>query len=974
MSRTSSAPAEIRDAIARSLLALSLPGRHAVSESNVQRSAIFHRDWAEPLTSVTQVRVRSRFQIFSRKISNTVEILTVAGPLKWKTVFVGTETDATRIASKLITAIKTHLASSFEFEAGLVALMYSSSAALFQNGAYIRVSQLAAWQSSVRDQRHHLNTMATLLQNPFAESLTPFHRWKELAANTGDLLSSDCQRRRAHNRSFIERNRTDFDQFFRTVEKKPLTDEQIEAALIFDDTNLTVASAGSGKTSVIVAKVGFALASGMFKDEEILALAFNVAAVEDLQRRMNDRLTKALGRPVNIAAKTFHALGKSALPAHDSGRHLRVVQLSSAEGTRLFLSCYDRLAETDPSFRNSVLEWIIAMRYPEPKLEPGTDNVEANEKRYEAACKLAAKAKRDSSRKAYDPWIPTLDSNVTVRSREEAAIANWLFLRHIPFEYERPTWGALSQMMGIGLSASGKQKPYKPDFLYRSGSVKRYIYHEHFGIDDDGHAPPFLGPSYEKSVAKKRLVFRQLLEGRTDEVTDCLGFFETRSSQFKDGSLFAALEAALRKHSIAIPPEDEALKAAVLADFRKSSDVQNIFLKFVQKFKESGLTKEELRERSHEVSDQRRANVFLGIVFKLHAEIEREYRAIGLIEYSDMLRQGAERLAASIGSTPYKLILVDEFQDAAKMRIDLVEQLAAQHPGQVILFLVGDDWQAINRYAGSDIEIFRRFSQKIEVEQRPLSRTFRCAQGIADVARLMVLQGGRQADKPKAIIAESPVTKATVRIVGHGDDAQSRAATLTAELDRIAALGRVGARRPKVFVLTRTKKDTTVPEGLELETFGDLINTYADTLDIERSTIHSSKGLEADYVIIGGLETGSRGFPSDMSDDPLFELLLPPMSDAMEEERRLFNVALTRARKQAVLLTATDRVSEFIVELSGLSGLTDHLEWIGLNPAEWRICPRCRKGIVERHDSVLECRRWPRCAYREKVEVAGGVQ
>lgn len=294
---SSSAPAAVRDAIARSLLAFSFPGRLAIQESKVQRSALFHRHWTEPLSSITQVRIRSRLQLFDRKIATAVEIITVAGPDKWRTVFVGTETDSVATASTLVTAIKKHLAHSLEHEAGSVTTIYDHSADLFQPDAYIRASQLAAWQASVNDQRHHVDTMACLLTNPFSESLRSFHHWKELAANATDVLSLDCQRRREHNRSFINRNKEEFAHFFQNVEKKPLTDEQIEAALIFDDTNLTIASAGSGKTSVIVAKVGFALATGMFKEEEILALAFNVTAVEDLQRRMNDRLTKALGHP-----------------------------------------------------------------------------------------------------------------------------------------------------------------------------------------------------------------------------------------------------------------------------------------------------------------------------------------------------------------------------------------------------------------------------------------------------------------------------------------------------------------------------------------------------------------------------------------------------------------------------------------------------------------------------------------------------
>jgi hypothetical protein len=93
-------------------------------------------------------------------------------------------------------------------------------------------------------------------------------------------------------------------------------------------------------------------------------------------------------------------------------------------------------------------------------------------------------------------------------------------------------------------------------------------------------------------------VFSQVLKRKRNGATDCVGFFETHSSQFKDGSLFRGLEESLREHGIAIPPEDETLKTAVFRDFRQSNDIQNIFLKFVQKFKESGLTKEELRDRS----------------------------------------------------------------------------------------------------------------------------------------------------------------------------------------------------------------------------------------------------------------------------------------------------------------------------------------------------------------------------------------
>ncbi len=100
----------------------------------------------------------------------------------------------------------------------------------------------------------------------------------------------------------------------------------------------------------------------------------------------------------------------------------------------------------------------------------------------------------------------------------------------------------------------------------------------------------------------------------------------------------------------------------------------------------------------------------------------------------------------------------------------------------------------------------------------------------------------------------------------------------------------------KIFVLTRYKDASFVAEGLEEETVAYLARSFAAKLQVDYKTMHSSKGLECDYVIIGGLDAGFRGFPSNFETNPLFELLLPPQSNAMDEERRLLYVAITRAK------------------------------------------------------------------------------
>ncbi len=81
-------------------------------------------------------------------------------------------------------------------------------------------------------------------------------------------------------------------------------------------------------------------------------------------------------------------------------------------------------------------------------------------------------------------------------------------------------------------------------------------------------------------------------------------------------------------------------------------------------------------------------------------------------------------------------------------------------------------------------------------------------------------------------------------------------------------------------------------------------------------TVHSSKGLECDYVILLNVTSDKLGFPSNINDDILLRLVEPdPDNYPNAEERRLFYVALTRARKQVIIFTTTGKNSKFVNEL-----------------------------------------------------------
>ncbi|WP_307753637.1 UvrD-helicase domain-containing protein [Xanthomonas albilineans] len=135
-----------------------------------------------------------------------------------------------------------------------------------------------------------------------------------------------------HNERYLAHQCLSEAAYFNAVESSPLTAEQIAAALVFEDATLVVAAAGSGKSSCIVGKIGFALKSGMFKDHEILALAYNKEAAKSLETRLSQKLSKAVGRKVSVASKTFHSFGLSTLvQARGEGVRPRVLKEGAGE-------------------------------------------------------------------------------------------------------------------------------------------------------------------------------------------------------------------------------------------------------------------------------------------------------------------------------------------------------------------------------------------------------------------------------------------------------------------------------------------------------------------------------------------------------------------------------------------------------------------------------------------------------------------
>ena len=145
---------------------------------------------------------------------------------------------------------------------------------------------------------------------------------------------------------------------------------------------------------------------------------------------------------------------------------------------------------------------------------------------------------------------------------------------------------------------------------------------------------------------------------------------------------------------------------------------------------------------------------------------------------------------------------------------------------------------------------------------------------------------------------------------------------------------------------------------------------YQGRLSIEFKSAHRSKGLEADYVVVLGMNSGSFSFSSQIEDDPLLDMVMPVRETFLHaEERRLFYVALTRARHKVVLITRTSRISRFIPELLVGEFRERATGWPTMR---WRsLAGVWRRGAAGRDGKFgwfLGCSAFPECRHTEKMQ------
>lgn len=698
------------------------------------------------------------------------------------------------------------------------------------------------------------------------------------------------------NESFAEWEKEESADFFRTVEKSPLTDEQILATICFDNRVRAIASAGSGKTSTMVARAGYAVRRGIAEPEEILMLAFNKKAATELAERIVSRLGD---QGAAISSSTFHAFGLRVIGEAMDRKPSVPDDLASDNGIGRLSRIVDTLRDQDPHFRRDwhLFRLVFGRHLPELGDESDAEAVD---------------------RRSGSQGFKTLAGEV-VKSQEEVMIANWLFFNGVKYEYERPYEHDV---------ADARHRQYQPDFFYPDIDV----YHEHWALGPDGNPPPqFEG--YKDSMNWRR-------QTHADFGTRLI---ETTSAKIRDGSGFAHLEEELGRLGIEL--DENPYREAVGEPPINDRAMVSLMRSFMVHVKGNRLTGDELARRAGTI--QLRNKLFLSLFSAVSSAWERDLRAHNQIDFEDMLNIATDHIESGRWVSPYRIVMVDEMQDASSARAALVRALL-KRPG-TYLYAVGDDWQSINRFAGADLGVLTCFSEWFgDAETIWLSRTFRSPQSLCDVAGSFVMQNPAQLKKRVRSSAPEPGESLIAIGVKDRSDYDDTVRKYCAQLDKKLD------SPTSVLILSRYSRGRDdVPSALEAR---------FSHLTVDFNTVHASKGKEADYVVVLGLE--SRGFPSAIEDDPLLQLAMAsPDSFPHAEERRLFYVALTRARRSVLLLTRTGHESPFLIELIRAKSLRVRSPaGADITPV---ICPKCKKRIMRqrrgKRGPFLGCDGYPLC-------------
>lgn len=672
-----------------------------------------------------------------------------------------------------------------------------------------------------------------------------------------------------------------------------LDEEQKKVVLSDSDASLVVAGAGAGKTTTMAAKVKYLVEKKGILPEEIIVISYTNKAVNELRERINQQL--------QIPAKvtTFHAFGNEIIRSTTED-----YPEIEAYPRKYFMDILkNKIYDNRLLLKNILLFFGYYMDIPEDALKfDSLSQYHAYKMShdYETMKSILNQYSKDA--------IDSLTKKTRtirgefLRSIQEVQIANFLYLHNIEYEYEKV----------YEFDIMNSKKKYTPDFFIRQG--KNEVYLEHFGIRENGTSDFYNAEQlavYKNSMSNKISMHKRY-------GTNLIYTF----SEYNDGrTLLQHLNALLLAHGFVLEEKEdrEIYEQLICIENDKYIYRFAIFMQtFIQRFKTNGY-----EEKDFDILKSKTDNVRNQLFLDIAKEVYRQYQAMLItnrkIDFEDMINRAEKTLASYSGEKEfnYKYVIIDEYQDIARQRFHLTKRLAEICRAKIIA--VGDDWQSIYAFSGSDITLFTQFIELMGYgKMLRITKTYRNSQELIDIAGNFIQENDSQIAKrlqsPKHI--DNPIV-----IKPYDDSENVMKNKVQALLETLGNIAEEFGAKAEVLLLGRYGFDANniCKTGEFYQKENNRTKIYCKKfpeMRLSYMTAHSSKGLGFDNVVILNGAEGKFGFPSQIENDPIMKLVtVEDRSIPFAEERRLFYVALTRTKNRTYILTPENHPSRFIMEL-----------------------------------------------------------
>ena len=702
------------------------------------------------------------------------------------------------------------------------------------------------------------------------------------------------------------------------VEGKRLDRQQMSCIIKDTHNNLVIAGAGTGKTTTIIGKIKFLLKTEIYKPSDILVLSFTNASASE----MSERINREIG--CNIEAYTFHKLGLNII-TKVNGIVPKITQLNM----RKFIKEQLLLNMQSDAYLNLLSSYLLYNRV-------------ISKSEFEFKTQIE-----------YDEYLklnpPTTINNEVVKSYGEMDIANYLSQNGIQYIYEWP------YKFDTRTNEYGQ---YNPDFY-----LPEYdIYIEYFGINKDGAVPAYFKgangmtatQTYQASMNWKRQTHK------TNKTT----LIECYAYEKFDGILLKKLKEKLILNGVKLRPKTtKELWEQVSADGDSVLDgIIELFETVINLIKSNGYSIDTLRQLNTQNSNVQNNSAIISLLEPIYNSYCNYLTKHEEIDFNDMINIATKYVEQGKYIHSYKYVIVDEYQDISKARFSLLNSMRKSNDYN--LFCVGDDWQSIYRFAGSDIGFILNFEQYWgSTEISKIETTYRFSQKLIEISGNFIMRNPTQIKKSIKGKNDS-VGFAFGEISGYND--KYAIEFMTRKLDDLP-------KESSVFFIGRYTFDSKllIDSGLldcrfnKVTGFVDVKYSGRTDLKMNFITAHKSKGLQADYVFIINNKKSRMGFPSKIQDAAILNLLLDNCdSYPYAEERRLFYVAMTRAKKKFFLVTVNNRESEFAQELKN-----QYKE--ELKREQWE-CPLCGGRLLKKkgpYGEFFGCSNYKTigCKYKRKI-------